>query len=94
MHITARYDGKYGNLLPVAKILLENGADPSKENAFQRLSPIHLAVMKANLAFIKLLFDFRDMFDIRDRNDNNAIEFVFTKKQQDAMRMILFYFHQ
>ena len=50
--------------------------------------------MKANLAFIKLLFDFRNMFDIRDRNDNNAIEFVFTKKQQDAMRMILFYFHQ
>ena len=93
LHIVAEYDGMYASLLETAKVLLEEGADATMKT-HQGLTPFHLAVRKPNLPFLKVLYDFRPTFDVKDHANNNTIEFVLTKKQQDAMRMIIFHFHQ
>ena len=83
----------YASLLETAKVLLEEGADATMKT-HQGRTPFHLAVRKPNLPFLKVLYDFRPTFDVKDHANNNTIEFVLTKKQQDAMRMIIFHFHQ
>ena len=83
----------YASLLKTAKVLLAEGADATMKT-HQGLTPFHLAVRKPNLPFIKVLYDFRPTFDVKDNANNCAIEFVLTEKQADAMRMILFHFHQ
>ena len=86
------------NVYGTTKLLLENGADVTlKTNTFHNeWMPFQLAVMrpKPNIPFIKALFDFNPTYNVRDRNNNNAIELVLRKKVHDAMRIILFSYHQ
>ena len=85
----------YASLLETAKVLLAEGADATMKT-HQGLTPFHLAVRKPNLHFIKVLYDFRPTFDVKDNANNSAIgiEFVLREKEQDVMRMIIFHFHQ
>ena len=94
LHIIAAGNGE--KLAPVlvetTNILLENGADFMLKK-YGLFAPFHLAIRTPNLPFIKVLYDSYPTFDIKDHANNNAIEYVLTEKQQDAMKIILFHFH-
>ena len=92
MQITINSDGVYAPLTETARILLENGADAAMKT--YGLSPFHYAVEKTNLSFVKVVYDVRPNFDVKDFDQNNAIEFVLKEKQQNAMKIILFHFHK
>ena len=95
LHLIALKDE---NVYETTKLLLENGADVTlKTNIFyDEMMPFQLAVMrpKPNIPFIKALFDFNPTYDVRDRNNDNAVELVLRKKVHDAMKIVLFSFHQ
>ena len=75
------------------EILLAEGADATLKTR-KGLSPFHLAVRKTNIPFIKLLYFFHPNFDVKDFEENNAIEFVLKEEHQDAMRIILCHLHK
>ena len=81
------------SLVETTNILLENGANVMLKK-YGLFAPFHLAVKRPNLPFIKVLYDSYPNFDIKDHANNNAIEYVLTEKKQDAMKIILFHFHQ
>ena len=92
MQITINSDGVYAPLTETARILLENGADAAMKT--HGLSPFHYAVKKPNLPFIKVIFDVCPKFDVKDFEENTAIEFVLKEKHQDAMKIILCHLHK
>ena len=97
LHLIALKDK---NVYETTKLLLENGADVTlKANIFyDEMMPFQLAVMrpvpKPNIPFIKALFDFNPTYNIRDGNNDNAVDLVLRKKVHDAMKIVLFSFHQ
>ena len=92
LQITIDCHGTLAPLTETARILLENGADAAMKT--YGLSPFHYAVEKTNLSFVKVVYDVRPNFDVKDFDQNNAIEFVLKEKQQNAMKIILFHFHK
>ena len=71
---------------------MTNGADASVKRKGK--SAFHLAVKRRNFHFIKVLFDHRPSFDIKDDRNENVIEHVLRRNKQDAMKIIIYHFHK
>ena len=91
LNTTAFLDGKYANLREITKLLLTNGADVTVKK--KEMSAFHLALKRRNFHFIKALFDHRPTFDIKDSRNENVIEHVLRRNEQNIMRIIAFHFH-
>lgn len=61
--------------LSLCKVLLENGADPSRQNSYGN-APIHVAVQSSSVEITKLLIDHGAVASIRTHRGSTALHFV------------------